>query len=267
MSAPGRAAAPLQTAGWLFFLLISLFVTLLPFFWMIYQSCDAAVAAVSANAYRRLFAQASIPTHFVNSVIYAGGLTALSLIFNTLAGFAFACLQFPRRERLFTLLLMTMMIPSQITLVPMFLFLKFFGMLNSFSGLIIPGSAHVFGIFMIRQFLRDLPEEVFEAARIDGCSEWHLFRHIVLPLSRPILATLAVISFIGAWNEFLWPLIVMQKQNMYPLPVALTMLNSQFYDDMGLMMAGAVVTMVPALLIFAFAQRHYIKGLTRGAGK
>ncbi len=267
MTTSGRAVAPLHTAGWLVFLAFSLLVTLLPFLWMFYHSCSEIQAGFSVDAYRRLFAQATIPRHFANSIIYAGGLTALSLIFNTLAGFAFACLQFPRRERLFTLLLMTMMIPSQITLVPMFLFLKFFGMLNSFSGLIIPGSAHVFGIFMVRQFLRDLPEEVFEAARIDGCSEWHLFRHIVLPLSRPILATLAVISFIGAWNEFLWPLIVMQKQEMYPLPVALTMLNSQYYDDMGLMMAGAVVTMVPALLVFAFAQRHYIKGLTRGAGK
>lgn len=267
MSQPRQTSSLFLTVGWFLFLALTLGLTLLPFAWMIWQSSGVASEAVSVSAYRRLFAQADIPRHFFNSVVFAGGLTILSLIFNTLAGFAFACLQFPRRERLFTLLLMTMMIPSQITLVPMFLFLKAFGMLNSFAGLIIPGSAHVFGIFMVRQFLRDLPEEVFEAARIDGCSEWHLFRFLVLPLSRPILATLAVISFIGAWNEFLWPLIVMQGEKMYPLPVALTILNSQFYDDMGLMMAGAVVTMVPALVVFALAQRHYIRGLTRGSGK
>jgi multiple sugar transport system permease protein len=184
-----------------------------------------------------------------------------------MAAYGFAKLSFPGREKIFALLLLTMMVPGQVTMMPVFLILKTLGFLNSFVGLIIPGIASVFGIFMLRQFMQAIPEEILEAARIDGCSEYRIFFSIMLPLCRPVLATLAIFSFIGAWNEFFWPLVIMLREDMQTLPVALANLNGQFNTDWGLLMAGSVLVVVPVILVFLLAQKHYIKGIAAGGVK
>jgi multiple sugar transport system permease protein len=160
-----------------------------------------------------------------------------------------------------------MMVPGQVTMLPVFIILKHLGLLNTFAGLILPGTSAVFAVFMLRQFMMDVPEEILEAARVDGCSEFAIYWRIMLPLCRPIIATLAIFSFIGSWNEFLWPLILMLREDRYTLPVALANLNGQYNTDWGLLMAGAVVVVLPAVAVFLLAQRHYIQGIAAGAVK
>lgn len=271
---------PIVRGLFLLFVLGTLGVTLVPFLWMIAASFDCPfITTIAAHtelgkpngwsfrAFRELASLTDILPPLINSLIYATGFTLFALIFNSLAAYAFARIAFPRRDRIFTLLVLTMMIPSQVTLIPVFLILKHLGLLNTYIGLIIPGCAHVMGIFMVRQYIRDLPDELFEAARIDGCSELWIFWYIVLPLARPVLATLAVISFIGAWNEFLLPLVIMQDASRYPLPVALSMFVSQNDGTMNMIMAASLIAAAPAIFVFFIAQRHYLRGITAGVGK
>jgi multiple sugar transport system permease protein len=217
--------------------------------------------------YEKLLTQANLGRSFFNSLVFAIGMMVLSVFFNAMAAYAFAKLSFPGREKIFSLLLLTMMVPGQVTMMPVFLILKNLGLLNTFTGLILPGIGSVFGIFMLRQFMHAVPEEILEAARIDGCSEFRIFYGIMLPLCRPILATLAIFSFIGAWNEFFWPLIIMLREDMQTLPVALANLNGQFNTDWGLLMSGSVLVVIPVILVFLLAQKHYIKGIAAGGVK
>jgi multiple sugar transport system permease protein len=223
--------------------------------------------APTLDNFRNLLQAANLGRSFLNSLIFAIGMTILSVLCNAMAAYGFAKLSFPGREKLFALLLLTMMVPGQVTMMPVFLILKSLGLLNSFTGLIIPGVASVFGIFMLRQFMQAVPEEILEAARIDGCGEFRIFFMIMLPLCRPILATLAIFSFIGAWNEFFWPLIIMLREDMQTLPVALANLNGQFNTDWGLLMAGSVLVVIPVIIVFLMAQKHYIRGIADGGVK
>lgn len=200
-------------------------------------------------------------TSFKNSVIIAVSITLLSLFVNALAAFAFAKYRFPGKEKIFALLLTTLMVPAQMTMMPVFLLLKNLGLLNSYLGIIIPASASVFGIFLIRQFMLTIPDDLIESARIDGCSEFRIFWSIMLPLCKPVLAALGIFTFMGAWNDFLWPLIVMIKESMYTLPVALANLSGEYVTEFGLLMAGAVIVIVPILIVFLFAQKYVIRGI------
>jgi multiple sugar transport system permease protein len=258
------------------FLVIAAVITLFPFFWMVSTSFKVQVELASRKVtllpqtwtlenYRQLFTYFSVVRHFANSLVFAGGTTVISLVLNSLAAFAFACLTFPGRERLFTLLMMTLLVPLQVTLVPLFLTLKYLGLLNTLAGLILPGSASVVGIFLLRQFMRDLPKEILEQAKIDGCTDFDLFWRIVLPLCKPIIATMSVFTFVGVWNEFLGPLVIMLRESGYPLPVALANLSSEHGGETGMLMAGAMLTVLPSVLVFILAQRHYLKGITAGA--
>lgn len=267
-----------QKTAFFVFLCISVCCTLFPFVWMLSTSFKSQgeiftqtptfiPTQPTLDNFRNLFKAANLGRSLLNSLVFASGMTILSLLCNAMAAYGFAKLSFPGREKLFALLLMTMMVPGQVTMMPVFLILKTLGLLNTFTGLIVPGVASVFGIFMLRQFMRDIPEEILEAARIDGCSEFRIFFSIMFPLCRPILATLAIFSFIGAWNEFLWPLIIMLREDMQTLPVALANLNGQFNTDWGLLMAGSVLVVVPVILVFLMAQKHYIKGIAAGGVK
>ncbi len=260
------------------FLAVCLVSTLLPFIWMFSTSFKDASEIFTKNPvfipksptlqnYRELFSRLDFLKHFLNSVIVALGLTVLSLLVNALAAFAFAKLNFAGREKIFSLLLLTMMVPGQVTMMPVFIILKSLGLLNSYLGLIIPGCASIFAIFMLRQFMRDIPDELIDAARIDGCGDFRVFFNIVLPLCKPALVTLLIFNFMGAWNEFLWPLIIMIKEEKYTLPVALANLNGQFGTDWGILMAGSVVVVAPVIIVFLMAQKHYIEGITAGAVK
>ncbi|MDD5091989.1 MAG: carbohydrate ABC transporter permease [Candidatus Wallbacteria bacterium] len=223
--------------------------------------------APTMDNYLELFRRIDFGRCFANSLIVALGLTLFSLFVNSLAAYAFAKLAFPGREKLFALLLVTMMVPGQVTMMPVFIILKHLGLLNSYLGLIIPGGAGVFAIFMLRQFMVDVPEALLESARIDGCGELRIYWSIMLPLCRPVLATLLIFNFMGAWNEFLWPLIVMLSESKYTLPVALANLNGQYNAEWGLLMAGSVIVILPVVLVFLMAQKHYIKGIAAGAVK
>ena len=253
-------------------LIAGVVLTLAPFVWMLSTSfkTNEAVFAYppqwipqnpTLEQYRLLFQEVNFIRHFKNSIIVAAGVTCFSLFLNALGGFTFAKYRFPAKGKIFAMLLATMMVPAQITMIPVFMLLKYLGLLNTYWGLIIPAGASAFGIFLIRQFVYSIPTDLIESARIDGCSEFRIFWSIILPLCRPVLAALGLFTFMGTWNDFLWPLIVMIKEDMYTLPVALANLSGQYATRFGLLMAGAVVVVTPILFIFIFAQRYIIKGV------
>ena len=165
------------------------------------------------------------------------------------------------------MLLSALVIPAQVSMLPSFLMLKQLGLINSWWGVIVPGMASIFGIFLIRQYALSIPDSLLEAARIDGASEFKIYRLVVLPICRPILVTLAIFTFMGAWNDFMWPLIVLTDERMYTLPVALANLLGEHVQDTELMMAGSVLTILPVMLLFMFVQRAYIEGITAGSLK
>ncbi len=217
--------------------------------------------------YQQLFAAGGLGRAFVNSLLLACAATALSVTFNTLAGYAFAKLPFKGRERIFQSLLGALVIPGQVAMLPLFLLLKQMGLVNTWAGVLVPSLAGIFGIYLVRQYARGIPDELLEAARIDGASEWQTFRLVVLPLLKPVLATLAVFGFLGSWNDFMWPLIILTEGELHTLPVALAALSREHVQDSELMMAGAVVTVLPVLLLFLALQRHYLQGLLMGSVK
>jgi len=223
-------------------------------------------SATIAN-YRELFGKEGIGRYLFNSLLLSTAATLLSLMFNVTAGYAFAKLRFRGRDQLFRTLLGALVIPSQVAMLPLFLLLKQMGLVNSYAGVLVPALASVFGIFLVRQYALSVPDALLEAARIDGASEWRIFRSIVLPLLTPILVTLAIFTFLGTWNDFMWPLIVLTDKDYYTLPVALASLSREHVQDNELMMAGSVLTIVPVLLIFLALQRYYIQGLLVGSVK
>lgn len=217
--------------------------------------------------YRELFQRAGMGRYLANSALIATAVTLVSLLLNTLAGYAFAKLRFAGRERTFRALLAVMVIPGQVAMMPLFLLLKQMGLINTYAGAMVPGLAGIFGIFLVRQYARTIPDELLDAARVDGAGEWRIFWQIVLPVLKPILVTLAIFSFLGAWNDFMWPLIVLSDQGLQTLPVALASLSREHVQDNELMMAGSVVTVLPVLLLFLALQRYYIQGLLVGSVK
>ena len=218
-------------------------------------------------SYAGLFATTGVARYFANSVLVASLATMLSLIFNTTAGYAFAKLRWAGRDRVFAVLLGALVIPAQVTMLPLFLILKQLGLINTFAGVLVPLATSIFGIFLVRQYALSLPDELLEAARVDGASERRIFVQIVLPALKPILVTLALFTFLGSWSDFMWPLIILTDQSLYTLPVALAALNREHVQDVELMMAGAVVTILPVLALFLALQRHYIAGLVAGSVK
>ena len=222
--------------------------------------------ATLAN-YHELFERAGMGRYLANSLAIATALTLLSLAFNLAAGYAFAKLEFAGRDRLFATLLGALLIPAQVAMIPLFLFMKWLHLVNTYGGVIVPGLAGVFGIFLVRQYAQTIPDELLEAARIDGAGEGRIFLRIVLPLLKPIVVTLAIFTFLASWNDFMWPLIVLTDQNLYTLPVALASLSREHVADNELMMAGSVLTTLPVLIVFLALQRYYVQGLLAGSVK
>lgn len=253
-------------------------LVLFPLFWMLSVSFMQPGEANSlpppmlpARAtfinYRELFAQAGMGRYFLNSLFISSAITLLSLACNTLAGYAFAKLRFKGREKLFGALVGALVVPAQVAMLPLFLLLKYAGLVNTYAAVVLPAMASVFGIFLVRQYARGIPGELLEAAYVDGAGELKTFVEVVLPLLKPILATLAVFTFLAAWNDFMWPLIALTGQQHYTLPVGLASLSREHVQDSGLMMAGAVVTVVPVLILFLALQRYYLRGLLLGSVK
>lgn len=253
-------------------------LTLLPLVWMVSASLMPAgeatagghhlfPTAVTFEHYRDLFSRLHLARQLMNSVVLAGAVTLISLLLNSLAGYALAKFAFRGRDRLFKLLLAALVIPGQVTMLPLFLLLKWMGCINSYWGVIIPAMASIFGIFLIRQYALSIPESLLDAARIDGAGEFRIYRSLVLPACKPILVTLAIFTFMGTWNDFLWPLIVLTDSDMYTLPVALANLLGEHVQDIELMMAGSVLTILPVVVVFVALQRYYIEGIMGGGVK
>ena len=215
--------------------------------------------------YHQLFERTGMARNFANSLLVSVAITGLSLLVNTMAGYAFAKLRFVGRERIIQLLLAALVIPAQVAMLPLFLMMKQLHLVNNYGGVIVPALATVFGIFLVRQYARSIPDELLEAARIDGASELRIFFQIVLPMLKPVLVTLSIFTFMAAWNDFMWPLIVLTDQEHYTLPVALASLSREHIQDVEMMMAGAVITVLPVLLLFLLLQRYYIQGLLLGS--
>jgi multiple sugar transport system permease protein len=253
-------------------------LTLFPLFWMLSASFMAngeattfpphlIPHAATLDQYRELFTRLNLGRAFFSSAVVASMVTIFSVLFNSMAGYAFAKLRFGGRDRIFGFLLAALVIPPQVGMLPLFLLMKQLHLVNSYWGAIIPSLATVFGVFLIRQFMLDVPQELLEAARLDGASELRIYWSVVLPLARPILATLATFMFMSTWNDFMWPLIILSDQSHYTLPVALANLSGEHVQDLELMMAGSVVTVLPVLMLFVFLQRYYIAGLMAGSVK
>jgi multiple sugar transport system permease protein len=253
-------------------------LTLFPLAWMVCASVMAPgeasnypppvlPASATLENYRVLFAAHGLVRQGFNSLLISLLATVLSLAFNLSAGYAFAKLRFWGRERIFRLLLGALVVPAQITMMPLFFMLKRMGLVNSIPGVLVPWLASVFGIYLVRQYAQSLPDELLEAARMDGAGEGRIFLEVVLPLLKPIIVTLAVLAFMGCWNDFMWPLVVLTDREMQTLPVALATLSREHVQDVELMMAGAVITVLPVLLLFFALQRYYMQGLLVGSVK
>lgn len=217
--------------------------------------------------YVTLFTHMNMGRYWWNSFFLSLSVTSISLLINSMAGYAFAKFDFPGRDPIFKSVVSALIIPAQVAILPLFLLLKYFGLVNTYAGVILPGAVSVFGIFLIRQYASSLPDSLFEAARVDGASEFRIYWFILLPLIRPILVTLAIFTFMGTWNDFLWPLIMLSSEEMYTLPVGLATMSNEHAQDNELVMAGAVLTILPVLLLFLMLQKHYIQGIMLGSTK
>ncbi|HEV2044692.1 MAG TPA: carbohydrate ABC transporter permease, partial [Sphingomicrobium sp.] len=257
--------------------LVALLV-LMPIIWMVSVSFMAPGEAATfppplfpsvptLENYHTLFSSYGIGRYLINSMVVSSLATLLALLFVVPAGYAFAKLRFSGRDAVFQALVAAMVVPGQIGMLPLFLELKAMGLVNSYAGALVPWLAGIFGIFLVRQFTLSIPTELLEAARIDGASEGLILRKIVLPALKPVLITLALFIFLGSWNDFMWPLIILADQDLYTLPVALAALSREHVQDNELMMAGSVVTVLPVLVLFLALQRHYLDGLLAGSVK
>jgi len=222
---------------------------------------------VTFEHYVTILTRLDLAWNFLNSAIVTVTGTLLSVVFNGLAGYAFAKLVFPGRERLFRGLTLALVIPAQVGMLPLFLLLREMGVVNTYAGVVVPYLASVFGIFMVRQYVVGVPDDLLHAARVDGAGEFQLFTRIVVPVIQPILVTLAAFTFLSAWNDFMWPLIVLSDARNYTLPVALANLVGEHVQDTELMMAGSVLTILPAMVVFLLFQRAYVRGILAGSVK
>ena len=267
------AAVALNAAAALLALLV-----LAPLLWMVTVSLMSTGEAAqfpppilpampTFEHYRSLFVDYGVGRYLLNSAALATLATLLALLFTLPAGYAFAKLRFRGRERTFQALVGALVIPGQIGMLPLFLMLKYMGLVNSYAGALVPWLAGIFGVFLVRQYALSVPDEMLEAARIDGASEWQIFTRLVLPTLQPVIVTLALFVFLGSWNDFLWPLIILSDQDLYTLPVALAALSREHVQDNELMMAGSVITTLPVLIVFLALQRYYLSGLMAGSVK
>jgi multiple sugar transport system permease protein len=252
--------------------------TVIPLLWMLSASLMPAGEAsafpprlvpsrITLEHYTSLFTRLNLGRAFANSILVALIATFASLLFNSMAGYAFAKLEFRGRDRIFAVLLASLAIPAQVAMLPLFLMLKSVGLVNTYVGVLIPYMATIYGIFLVRQFMGSVPDDLLHAARIDGASELRIYWSVILPLARPVLATLAIFTFMSAWNDFMWPLIILTDDDKYTMPVAVASLVGEHAQDLELMMASSVITVIPVLALFFVLQKQYIAGLMAGGVK
>ena len=266
LAKPGQKLTALIGAS----LLIGALITAFPFIWMLTSSVKPQRESVSYpptiisrhmtfQYFQELFTQLNFGRYLLNTIAVVA-IGFLGLIFMAMAGYAFAKFEFRGKSSMFFLVLATMMIPIQVTMIPTYLILNSLKLTNTLVGIAVPTLVSGFNIFLFRQFMSTLPSEIFEAAKLDGAGEWRTFWRIVMPMSVPILAVQAVLTFIAGWNSFLWPLIIANDQNLYTLSVGLSLLNRQLATNPSLQMAAASIMVVPILFVFVIFQRYIVQG-------
>lgn len=255
------------------------FIMLLPFYMMFVMSTLSTneiysfppIITFGENLlinFKNMTNQVDLPRAFLNSLVVTGSYTVLVLFFCSIGGYAFSVYDFPGKDKLFGLLLVTMMIPSTAGIIPWFIMMSKFGWVNTFWALIIPGSANAFGIFWMRQYCQNnVPKSLMEAARIDGCSEWLIFFRIIAPILKPAYASLGIMQFVNMWNEFMQSILVLRKEKMYTLPLLLRSMVSDRGTDYGAMMLASTCAVLPLLIFFLCASKFFMDGLTAGAVK
>ncbi len=278
VGAPQAGILP-QVALYLF-MVAGLIMTVTPFVWTSLASfklnTDIFRTPVSfwprvwtIDNYNNLLSGEQVPfiRQFINSCIITVGQTTLAVIVASLAGFAFAKYEFAGKRPLFVLTLLTLMIPFEVTVVPLFNLMVKIGWLDTYWSVIVPGALSAFGVFLMRQVMLAVPDELLDAGRIDGATEFRILWQVVIPLSRGGLAVLALLSFLNAWNDYLWPLIALRSPDMFTLPIGLATLSGLYKIEWGMIMAGAVLTTLPVLVVFYITRHHLISGLAAGAIK
>jgi len=253
---------------------IGLILMVIPFLWMVISSIkpEAEVRAVpptwwpetvTLDNYEALFQKLDFPVYFLNSTLVALAVTVGNVMFGSMLGYALAKLDFPGKRAMFGLVMMTLMIPGVVTFVPLFILTTNLGLTNTLPGMFLPFLAGPFGVFLMRQFISGLPDELIQAARVDGAGELRIFFSIILPLCGPALATLGILSFLTSWNNFLWPLVVATSEDKFTLPVALALYSvGQNATKYGLLLAGAVVVVIPVIAVFLILQRYIMQGIS-----
>ncbi len=278
-SVPGprgrRTLSPLIGRILVYSLLIAgCLLTLAPFLWMLSCSLKSSTEIVrlpptlfpekpTLQSYRTIFTDPRVPLgrFYMNSIVVAVSVTAMILFTSSLAGFVFAKYQFFGKDLLFTLILATMMIPFQVVMIPLYLIIARLNLVDNLGGLIVPGMVSAFGIFLMRQFIEGIPGELIDAARIDGASEFRIYTQVVFPQMGPALATLGIFQFMGTWNDYLWPLIILRTTERRTLPVMLTWYNSQHGSRTDLTMAASVLVILPILIVYFLFQRWIVRGI------
>lgn len=270
----GRAAGSTIASRTVLYVVLTLIAGffLLPLVWMFSTAIKPFEEWLSANwipakptleNFRSIFQDPSLPVFrwFLNSVGVASAFTALVLAIDSMAAYAYARMEFPGRNLIFALLLATLVMPGLMFLVPNYITVTKLGWLNKYQGVLAPGLSGVFGVFFLRQFFQSIPKELEEAAKIDGANTWTTFTRVALPLAKGALATLGVLTFMGSWNDFLWPLLILNDRPMQTLPVGLATLQGQYTFDYGKLMAGAAVTAIPVLILYIIAQKYVVQSV------
>jgi len=269
-----RRMPPRAKAGWIALhvvIIVGAMVMFFPFLWTIITSISPGVGLTvvprlipenpSLEAYARLFSERPFGRVILNSFGLAAVTTVAQLVTSSTAAYAFSRLPFKGRGAVFAVYLATMMIPLQVLIVPLFVELKNFNLLNTYIGALLPTFASAFGIFLLRQAVNQVPRELDEAATLDGAGHFRIFFSIIIPNIRPALATLTIFAFMGSWNSFLWPLVVLRKPELQTLPIALAGLQGQYTTEWDIIMAGSVVSILPMLALYIFAQKYVIQGV------
>ncbi len=271
LKAPRRRRLPFS--AWHLVLMPMALMMVLPLVWMIDTSFMTAAeinryppalipGGFSLAGYREVLQNSDYPRWFVNSVIVSGIVVLSQLLLCSMAGYAFARVRFVGRRVVLIALLATLVVPFQVTVIPLFILLHDVGLIDNLAGLIVPYLTTVFGVFLLRQFFINLPVEMEEAARIDGCSQWGVFWKVMLPLSKPALAALAVITFLDSWNNLTWPLIAITNSHSYTVQVGLTSFQSQHHVEWAAVNAADVMTTVPVFIVFIIGQKYFVQALS-----
>lgn len=273
--APGKAAFVVS----IIFLFLLAFLFLFPLYWMLKAAFQPSFYAIqippvflpvklTLRNFQKLFVQSPALRWFLNSIIVSGSSTLLTVAFSSLAGYAFGKKKFLGKGFLFWMLLTAMMVPKQVMLIPLYILMNSYSLYNTYPGQFLPMVAWPFGLFLMKQYMQGLPDDLIQSAKIDGAGEWTIFSRIILPISTPVVATIAILTFVNTWNDYMWQLVIVKDLIMATLPVGIAKFaHSEMTVDYGLLMAGASFGAAPMVAIFAFFQKYFVQGITMGSVK